>query len=146
MEKNDKYKTPVYTAKGIGGYSETDGHKYPYVSVLKDGAGIGRVVYCEPNSLFISTLQGIKPNDGVDILFIKELLIRMNLAKYKVGSGIPHVYFKEYSLANVGVPSLPEQEKIGSFLSSLSDRLETEKELLIQLREQKKSYLQKLLP
>lgn len=145
-EKSDQYKTPVYTAKGIEGYSENEGHKYPYISVLKDGAGIGRVTYCKPDSLFISTLQGIKPNNGVNILFIKELLIRMNLAKYKVGSGIPHVYFKEYSLVNVGVPSLPEQEKIGGFLSSLSDRLESEKELLIQLKEQKKAYLQKLLP
>lgn len=47
---------------------------------------------------------------------------------------------------NIPFPSLSEQEKIGGFLSSLSNRLQEEKELLIQLKEQKKAYLQKLLP
>lgn len=55
----------------------------------------------------------------------------------------PSVIRDEYTIP---LPSLPEQQKIGGFLSSLSERIESEKELLVQLKERKKAYLQKLFP
>lgn len=69
-----------------------------------------------------------------------------NLAKLSTGTGSKRISEKTLLDIEIPFPSLPEQEKIGGFLSSLSERIESEEELLVQLKERKRAYLQKLFP
>ena len=52
----------IYGAPGIIGYSSTYQFEHPYLAVVKDGAGVGRVMVCEAKSSVLGTMQAIKPN------------------------------------------------------------------------------------
>lgn len=104
----------IYGAPGIIGYSSTYQFEHPYLAVVKDGAGVGRVMVCEAKSSVLGTMQAIKPNDGVDLYYLQHLLKAMNLSSYYTGATIPHIYFKDYGNASVSLPSLSEQKAIAA--------------------------------
>jgi len=114
----------LYGASGIlkkvDFYTEEDS----YISIVKDGAGVGRILLCEPYSSVLGTLDKIKPKESNDLYFIYTLLQRIYFERYTVGSTIPHIYFKDYSLEKIKVPSLEEQKKIAKFLSSLDSKID----------------------
>ena len=53
---------------------------------------------CKPKSSVLGTLDIIKPKEGNDLYFIYLLTKRIHFSKYVIGSTIPHIYFKDYSL------------------------------------------------
>lgn len=106
--------------KGVDFYREES----PFISIVKDGAGVGRVLLCEPFSSVLGTLDVIKPTKGNNLYFIYTLLQRIPFVKYTIGSTIPHIYFKDYSNEKVGVPKFEEQQKIATFLSALDVKIE----------------------
>lgn len=67
-----------------------------------------------------------------------------NFEKYKVGSGVPHIYFKDYGQAFIYCPPLERQIKIGSLLSSINKKIKFEKTLLQKYEIQKTHLLQNL--
>lgn len=76
-------------------------------------------------------------------------LLRSNKMRKRIileGQGSTRYNLASSRLANVklDLPSLPEQQKIADFLSTFDDKIEKEKEKLEQLRELKKSLLQKM--
>lgn len=84
--------------------------------------------------------------DNVSATYIYQLFTSIPWRKYNEATGVPSLSSKVILDVPIPLPSLSEQQKIGGFLSSLSERLVAERDLLTQLREQKKAYLQKLLP
>jgi len=64
--------------------------------------------------------------------------------KYKVGSGIPHIYFKDYGESTIFCPSSEEQDKIEKLLSNIDEKISIEKKSLQKYEIQKKYLLQKL--
>ena len=64
--------------------------------------------------------------------------------KYKVGSGIPHIYFKDYCIEKVTVPSLPEQQKIGKLFVDTDKTLVNIKNSIYVTQEFKKGLLQQM--
>jgi type I restriction enzyme S subunit len=114
----------LYGASGILKKIDFYREENPYISIVKDGAGVGRVLMCEPYSSVLGTLDMIKPKGSNDLYFIFTLLQRIYFERYTVGSTIPHIYFKDYSLEKIKVPSLEEQQKIANFLSSLDSKID----------------------
>ena len=114
---------PVYGATGfiklIDFYTEED----PYISIVKDGAGVGRVLLCEQKSTVLGTLDIIKNAPEMDLYFILMLLQLIDFTKYVTGSTIPHIYYKDYSSEKVNVPTLAEQNKIAHFLGAIDSKL-----------------------
>ena len=47
------------------------------------------------------------------------MLQTINLDKYKTGSTIPHIYFKDYSIEKVHIPKLDEQSRIGFLFKNI---------------------------
>ena len=72
-----------------------------YISIVKDGSGVGNISFHEKNTSVVNTSQYILPKENVDLSFIYYLLQTINLDKYKTGSTIPHIYFKDYSIEKV---------------------------------------------
>lgn len=136
---------PVYGANGflqnIDFYKEEE----PYLSIVKDGAGVGRTLICKPKSSVLGTLDIIKPNEGNDLYFIYLLTKRIHFSKYVIGSTIPHIYFKDYSLEKIRIPSYPEQRKIASFIFTLDVEIDALEKELLSFQKQKQGLMQQLL-
>lgn len=129
----------IYGAPGIIGYSSTYQFELPYLAVVKDGAGVGRVMVCEAKSSVLGTMQAIKPNDGVDLYYLQHLLKAMNLSSYYTGATIPHIYFKDYGNASVSLPSLSEQKAIAAVFRKHGQLVEQYERMLEMLDELVKS-------
>lgn len=129
----------VYGAPGVIGHSSTYQFEHPYLAVVKDGAGVGRVMACEAKTSVLGTMQAIKPNDGVDLYYLQHLLKAMNLSSYYTGATIPHIYFKDYGNASVSLPSLSEQKAIAAVFRRHGQLVEQYERMLEMLDELVKS-------
>ena len=79
-------------------------------------------------------------------MWIYSLLQTINFSKYIKGSGIPHIYYSDYSTENIAVPSLPEQQKIADCLSSLDSLIDLHEQKHNALTQYKKGLMQRLFP
>ena len=135
----------VYGASGllkqVDFYEEAD----DYVSIVKDGAGVGRILYCKGMSSVLGTMDIIKPKPELNVYFLYCILELIDFKKYTTGSTIPHIYFKDYSIEVFGIPCLEEQTKIATLLSSVDNRIEALSEQLEQTKLFKKAMLQRVL-
>ena len=143
---NDEGPYSIYGANGeikkISTYEKANG----YIAIVKDGAGVGRVIIGAPCSSIIGTMNYIENRKNCDLKFLLYAIKRIDFGKHTVGSGIPHIYFKDYKKEVINIPSLSEQEKIGGFLSSFDILIQKQHEKMTLLKELKKGYLQKVFP
>lgn len=129
----------VYGAPGITGHSSTYQFEHPYLAVVKDGAGIGRVMAFEAKTSALGTMQAIKSNDGVDLYYLQHQLKAVNLSLYYAGATIPHIYFKDYGNASVSLPRLSEQKTIAAVFRKHGQLVEQYERMLETLGELVKS-------
>ena len=134
----------VYGASGICGKITTYISEKPYIGIVKDGAGVGKLFFCEKNTSILGTLNKISEKKNINILFLYYLFKKINFQKYVIGSTIPHIYFKDYSKEKLKTPSMEEQNKIAVFLSSVDKRIENISNQLNQSKQFKKSLMQKM--
>lgn len=121
--KTGKY--PAFGASGLIGYIDSYHQDKEYIGIVKDGSGIGRVMFLPPKSSVIGTLQYILPKPGYDIYYIGYCLKSLDLASHKQGAAIPHIYFKDYGEKIVSVEeSLDEQRKIVERLNIAFERID----------------------
>jgi len=76
--------------------------------------------------------------------YIYYALLTIDLTKFKVGSTIPHIYFKDYSASLISIPCLAEQQKIADFLSAIDEKIEVNEKMLERVKEWKKGLLQQM--
>lgn len=136
-----------YKVFGASGFLQTlDSYDQAeeYTAIVKDGAGVGRLLWCEAESSVLGTLNIIKPKAINNGKFLHYLLQTFDFTKYSTGSTIPHVYFRDYAKQSVVVPDYKEQQKIASFLTSIDDKINLEKTKLEQAKLFKKSLLQRI--
>ena len=112
---------PIFGASGFITNVDFYQQEKPYIAVIKDGAGIGRIMKLPEKSSIIGTMQYIIPNDTVDISYLAYAMEHMDLAKYFTGATIPHIYFKDYQKEELPLPILDEQRKIAAVLDKVSD-------------------------
>ncbi|WP_458452995.1 restriction endonuclease subunit S [Methanobrevibacter sp.] len=138
-DNNGNY--PLYGASGFLKSIDFYEMDHDYISIVKDGSGVGNISFHEKNTSVVNTSQYILPKDNLDINFIFYLLQTINLEKYKTGSTIPHIYFKDYSIEKVNIPSFKEQERIGLLLKNLDSKIN----LLNQKREEYQDFKKYLM-
>lgn len=126
---------PIYGASGLIGYVDFYKQEKPYIAVVKDGAGIGRVMSLPAKSSVIGTMQYILPNDDVDAQYLSFAMENMNLAKYFSGATIPHIYFKDYCTEKLPKYSEKEQKQISAVLSKVTELISLRKQQLAKLDE-----------
>ncbi len=152
------YKTSSLTTKDIdinGNYQLFDANNAigtvssyisnkPYISIIKDGAGVGRIRLLKPYTNCVSTLGILLNTDTTNIQYIYYLLQQVNFSIYIVGSTIPHIYYKDYSSIILNIPCLEEQTKIADFLSAFDRKLDNQKAQLEHWKQIKKGLLQQM--
>lgn len=116
---HDEGKYPVYGASGIAGYLDSYHQENEYIAIVKDGSGIGRVTFNKPKTSVIGTMQYILPKKGYAIRYIGYCLQSLDLANYRQGAAIPHIYFRDYGERIVKVTDdLAEQQRIVDYLDA----------------------------
>lgn len=116
-EREGQY--PIYGAAGLIKNVDFAHQKQPYIAVVKDGAGIGRVMKLPAYSSVIGTMQYIFPKENVDIDYLFYALQHMNLGKYFSGSTIPHIYFRDYQKERLKLPVMEVQQSQADTLSRI---------------------------
>jgi type I restriction enzyme S subunit len=143
IEENEgNYK--IYGASGLLKKIDFYREENKYISIVKDGAGVGRTLLCEAYSSVLGTLDIIKPKVDANLYFVYSLINNIDFTKYITGSTIPHIYFKDYSKEKIKIPSLEEQNKIADFLSAIDDKINKVNTQLEQTIQYKKGLLQQM--
>ena len=140
-KENGKY--DLYDANGIIGKTDNEPIQSDYVSIIKDGAGVGRVRKLPGQSLIIGTMGALIPRDS-NIDYLVALLEKSNLGGQASGSTIPHIYFKDYGSILYPVPSIEEQEVIGVYFNKIDELITIQNQELEKWKEIKKGLLQQL--
>ncbi len=116
---------PVFGASGLIGKIDTYHQNKDYIAIVKDGSGIGRVTFMPAFSSVIGTLQYILPKEGFNIKYISYCLQSLDLAHYKQGAAIPHIYFRDYGEYEVNVEENPDdQQRIVTYLDAEFAKIE----------------------
>ena len=137
--ENSNGEYPIYGASGFIKNVDFYKQEKPYIAIVKDGAGVGRVMKLPAMSSVIGTMQYIIPNESVNVDYLAYALENMNLAKYHSGATIPHIYFKDYCKELLPEHSKPEQEHIATTLSKIDSLITAQREQLAKLDELVKS-------
>lgn len=112
---------PIFGAGGLIKTVDFFEQEKPYVAVVKDGAGVGRVMCLPAYSSVISTMQYIIPKAGTNARYLAYAMEFMNLSKYYTGATIPHIYFKDYSSEQLRLRTKEEQNHIATVLKRVDD-------------------------
>ena len=114
-----------------------------YITVIKDGAGVGRIRKLPKNTAFIGTMGALtSKNKKTDFLYY--LLEKKDLSKQFTGSTIPHIYFRDYGKDAVCIPKDKEQQQIGEYFKNLDNLITLHQSKLEKLQNLKKSMLQQM--
>lgn len=123
---------PVYGASGEITKVDFFHQSKPYLGLIKDGAGVGRVMQLPANSSVIGTIQYIFPRENVDLRYLYYLIKYLELGKSNTGATIPHIYFKDYKKRKVKFRAYSEQRHIGQILELIDNQLTTYNNILEQ--------------
>ena len=112
---------PVYGGNGLRGYTDTYNHDGNYALIGRQGALCGNMNYSTGKAFFTEHAVAVKANRSSNTKFLYYLLDRMNLGQYSGQSAQPGLAVgKLIKLENM-FPCKEEQDRIGTFLSSLDD-------------------------
>lgn len=131
--KNIKEKTGDYPVYGASGYIQNIDSYHcnePYIGIIKDGAGVGKVEIYPAYSSLLGTMQYIHASEKVDLRYIYYKLRSLDFTQYINGAAIPHIYFKDYGQEIIPVPPLPVQARIVDELDCLQGILSKKRQQL----------------
>ncbi len=143
-EYHNSYKTPVLTAGKtfILGYTNEDYGIFTenLPVIIFDDFTIATKFVKFPFKAKSSAMKILVAKEGIDIKFIYE---SMQIIKYEIGGHERH-WISKFAQLEISIPSLPEQNAISIFLSSIDEKIDIERKLLEQYEKQKKYLLQSL--
>ena len=114
-----------------------------YITIIKDGAGVGRTRLLPKNTMFLGTMGALTPK-GIDLNFLFQIVSKAELGRFCTGSTIPHIYFRDYGENLFFVPSNREQKPIGDYFSKLDNLITLHQSKCDKLIEVKKYMLQNM--
>ena len=136
----------LYDANEVIGKTSTYASEKNYVSIIKDGSGVGRVRLLPEKSNCLGTMGVITPKDSNDINFIFSHLQTKDFKKHIISGAIPHVYFRDYGEDELCIPLPEEQQKIGDLFRNLDELIEAKEQELEKLRQIKLALLDGMFP
>lgn len=136
----------LYDANEVIGKTSTFASETPYISIIKDGSGVGRVRLLPGRTNCLGTMGVITPKDSNDVNFAFSHLQTKDFKKHIISGAIPHVYFRDYGEDELCIPQPIEQKKIGELFRSLDELIEAKEQELEKLRQIKLALLEGMFP
>ena len=124
---DEEGKFPIFGASGLIKNVSFYHRDKPYLSIVKDGSGFGRITKMDAFTSVIGTLQYILPKENIDLDYLHYSLMSVDFKKYVAGAAIPHIYFKDYKNEPFLWMPLPEQQRIVAILDECFTALEKAK-------------------
>ena len=140
-EAEGKYE--LYDAQKCIGYTDRNIQDSDYITIIKDGSGVGRVRVLPKNSSFIATMGAIKPDES-NLHFLYGCFIKIDFNKHISGATIPHVYFRDYGREKFRVPTIEEQTSIGNYFQKLDALINQHQQQITKLGNIKQACLSKM--
>jgi type I restriction enzyme S subunit len=142
-DANEEGDAPLFDATDCIGYVSKYIQSVSYITIIKDGAGVGRVRKLPAGTAFIGTMGALFcTNSNFNFLFT--MLEKFDFSLYTTGSTIPHVYYRDYSECVILVPCLEEQKEIGNYFSKLDNLITLFQRKLQLLKNIKQALLEKM--
>ena len=139
---------PIYGASGLIKKVNFYHRDKPYLSIVKDGSGFGRITIMSAYTSVIGTLQYIIPNEEIDLNYLYYNLLSIDFKKYVSGAAIPHIYFKDYKTEPFLWIPIKEQKELVAIIDDAFDSIERAKsnaqQNLKNAKELLKSYIEEL--
>ena len=133
----------LYDANGAIGKTNNKPMSVDYITVIKDGAGVGRIRKLSKGTMFIGTMGALVSKNS-DLDFVYSLLTRFSLSKMFSGSTIPHIYFKDYGKNCYYTPRIEEQRKIGRFFERIDMLIDFYQTEIDKMQDIKNAFLDKM--
>lgn len=134
---------PAFGANGLIRKIDSYDYQTQGISIVKDGAGVGRMSYLTGKYSIVGTQNLLTSKNDYDLKYLYYALQNLDFRKYVVGSGIPHIYFKDYKNEPIYVPENKKMINIISkCLSSIDTKISIENAVLDYLLKQKEYLLQ----
>ena len=134
---------PVYDAAGIAGYIDYYDIDSDYITIVKDGSGVGRLQKCDKKSSFIGTLGAlVAKNCTTDFLYA--VLQTIDFSKFVTRMAIPHIYYRDYKSTLLPFPSEEKQHFISQLLKKFDIYIENETQKLTNMLAYKQGLLQQM--
>lgn len=124
---------PLYGASGLVKNVDFYHQDKPYIGIVKDGAGVGRVNTYPAFSSLVGTMQYIFAKEDCLLDYIKYFLVKLDLSHCVSGATIPHIYFKDYGKERIPVPPLSVQQSIVAELDKINELISLKKAQLSDL-------------
>ena len=145
LNETDYGNYPVYGANGYIRSICTYQEDKTSIGIIKDGAGVGKIQKLKGKYSILGTMNYLTAKDHYNIDYLFYALKTKSLKKYVVGSGIPHIYFRDYKLEKLYIPNdATKINKIVALLDSINDYIGIEKEHLDRLNKTKKYLLKNM--
>ena len=118
---------PIYGASGLIKKVDFYHRDKPYLSIVKDGSGFGRITIMSAYTSVIGTLQYIIPNEEIDLNYLYYNLLSIDFKKYVSGAAIPHIYFKDYKTEPFLWMPIIEQKELVAIIDDTFESIERAK-------------------
>ena len=115
---NGKYN--LYDANDIIGKVNCKNISEEFITIIKDGSGVGKVRRLPKNSCFIGTMGGILSKES-NIDFVYCCLLNTDFTKEINGATIPHIYYSNYGNNEYYIPKCLEQVKLGELFTNIDN-------------------------
>lgn len=143
--KTSKYTVPILANSlendGIYGYTSVAKVTAPSITVSGRGEiGVAKARYEDYTP--IVRLLNLKANQDIDYYFFENAINKIRILKES--TGVPQLTAPQLGSYKVSFPELEEQQKIGSFLSTVDRRIDLQRRLVDETRRLKTSVSQML--
>ena len=134
----------VYGSTGKIGVCSNYSHQGRYILAARVGANAGFLNYVQGSFGVSDNTLVLDLKDTSSIRFIFYYLLSFNLNRLVFGSGQPLITGGQLKKMKFYLPSLPEQQKIASFLCSVDKKIQLLEKKKEQLELYKKGVMQKI--
>jgi type I restriction enzyme S subunit len=141
----DTHYYPCYGGNGLRGYADSFTHDGHFALIGRQGALCGNVVLARGRFFASEHAVVVTPFDGVDIVWLQYVLIRMNLNQYSESSAQPGLAVERLLQLEVLVPEPAEQTAIAQALSEMDREITDLESRLTKARDLKQAMAQALL-
>ena len=141
----DEGEFDLYDANSVIGKTNFNVQTEDYITIIKDGSGVGTVRLLPKNTSFIGTMGAILAKNS-EIEFIYALLQRFDFSQHINGATIPHVYYSEYKQDIIYAPIRNEQRIIGKIFKQLDNLITLHQRKCDKLKNIKAALLEKMFP
>ncbi|MDU6268150.1 MAG: restriction endonuclease subunit S, partial [Streptococcus mitis] len=137
---------PVFGANGYIGYYKDYNHKENQVTISARGEGTGTPSFVE-GPVWItgnSMVVNVEKQDNITKPFLYAFCLSFDFKPFVTGGAQPQLTREVLKKVNIMLPSLSEQEAIGSFCQDLDKAMAKQEEKVNQLKESKQTLLRKM--